>query len=671
MLGITSAMDSQPPVISLDLSSQAGLVSKDSTSHLSSAEVNTAKLHVCEAGSTSASVDCALPIASAYDHHDGSLAVQRDIFLLRSEAKNNEDGLVKPGRREVINYNYRAEYIVKYNAKDSSGNDAEEVVFAVILEDHVKPVIALSYYSKTLEALGNGQVYSNFPQSVVTDNIDTSIVATNDCAAIDTHKLGTTVFTYQANDFAGVFGNDGKNNLADTKTVKYTVVDTTVPLTTVTKGTDVVECSDTFTDAGATCVDSHDSFVGGKLDPSILQTTVSGTVTNNKSGTYILKYDCTDFSGNKATTKTRVVTIKDTTFPTLIICTGGSHAFNRDKDWAHTEEVISNTGCLDHHIIQHSAGYAADAHTVRFIGDSAKQTCQDSCCPALSVATSWHAGSCDGPHTLFNTLKPGSYFVKYSCTDCNSLTTTKCRTLINEDHTKPIINIIGDDLMTAEATQNKDYIDEGASCSDQVDGIISQQVEVSGDVVDLSKVGTYRITYKCKDAVGNEGDPATRIVVIKDTTCPSCAINGPAFVKREASFPYSDLGAMCIDHIDGKLAVAVTGTFNVDKVGTYKLTYSAVDKSGNKECGAHVRTIVVQDTLKPVISLRFSGAVVHQSSSSDGGTNGEYNPAGSMMAESSAHSWELYAALSAVMGVALVGYSTNNRLQDVPVSVPV
>merc|ERR1711865_453810 len=99
------------------------------------------------------------------------------------------------------------------------------------------------------------------------------------------------------------------------------------------------------------------------------------------------------------------------------------------------------------------------------------------------------------------------------------------------------------------------------------DDVISQEVEVSGDVVNLSKIGTYKITYKCKDTAGNAADPLTRTVYVKDTS--------------EASFPYSDLGAVCTDGLDGARKTKTHGKFNVEKVGTYKLTYTANDKSGN------------------------------------------------------------------------------------------
>merc|ERR1711871_633623 len=103
----------------------------------------------------------------------------------------------------------------------------------------------------------------------------------------------------------------------------------------------------------------------------------------------------------------------------------------------------------------------------------------------------------------------GDYSITYEAMDSAGLKHSVCRNIYNVDHTFPIIQILGSDQMTLEATHQGNYIDDGATCSDQVDGVISQNVEVSGDVVNLSKVGTYTITYNCKDSANNAA-PAAR-----------------------------------------------------------------------------------------------------------------------------------------------------------------
>merc|ERR1711927_79525 len=91
----------------------------------------------------------------------------------------------------------------------------------------------------------------------------------------------------------------------------------------------------------------------------------------------------------------------------------------------------------------------------------------------------------------FPEYEAGTYSVQYHTVDASGHTATACRVIENVDHTHPIIQILGSDQMTLEATHQGNYIDDGATCSDQVDGVISQNVEVSGDVVNLYKVGTY------------------------------------------------------------------------------------------------------------------------------------------------------------------------------------
>merc|ERR1712100_842307 len=152
----------------------------------------------------------------------------------------------------------------------------------------------------------------------------------------------------------------------------------------------------------------------------------------------------------------------------------------------------------------------------------------------------------------------GTYYHVFTCTDCNGNRASVCRTVINEDKAKPIIDVLGKDVFTIEATHDTNYVDNGATCSDQVDGQISQDVEVSGDVVNLAKPGTYKIMYNCKDGAGNAADAATRIVVVKDTTCPTCNL--------------IEAATKCTDTLDGSLTAKKVSNVDVEVTGTYKVT---------------------------------------------------------------------------------------------------
>jgi hypothetical protein len=340
----------------------------------------------------------------------------------------------------------------------------------------------------------------------------------------------------------------------------------------------------------------------------------------------------------------------------------------------------------------------------------------------------------DGKLSGFPEYTAGDYSVIYVCTDPSAAqhTDTVCRTIRNVDHTKPVIQILGSDNMTLEATHEGNYIDDGATCSDQVDGVISQNVEVSGDVVNLSKVGSYTITYNCKDSAGNAAPTLNRNVNVAQTSCPTCKITGEfTELKHEASFPYTDEGAVCTDIIDGTVKTHVRNPVNVQVTGKYVITYRAVNSVGLWNDGknadgtadgtgcrgtaiSYTRTVVVSDTLKPVIKLTYEGegtiawgAAKHGDNSVSTNAGAHVNPFGAKgehsglhgqetteaefadatfhgtagfnkaghetyMAEeqtSSVNGWVLGAIASAVTGLALLGYS--QRKTTVATSVPV
>jgi len=80
----------------------------------------------------------------------------------------------------------------------------------------------------------------------------------------------------------------------------------------------------------------------------------------------------------------------------------------------------------------------------------------------------------------------------------------------NIDRVKPVITLIGDTVM--RVTRGSDFTDPGYTATDDVDGDITAQVVVSGDVVDTGKTGEYTILYDVTDAAGNAADQVKRRV---------------------------------------------------------------------------------------------------------------------------------------------------------------
>merc|ERR1712100_442971 len=215
--------------------------------------------------------------------------------------------------------------------------------------------------------------------------------------------------------------------------------------------------------------------------------------------------------------------------------------------------------------------------------------CYDKC-SSTTTSVEWQNAGCGSTAEAseFNMLKPGTYYLKYECKDESANTATACRTFINVDKTRPVITVLqaandADGVWTVEASRDNNYVDAGATCSDMVDGNISQDVEVSGDVVNMAAVGTYKINYNCEDSAGQTAVQATRTVIVQDKTCPTCTVpGGNTKITVEASFPYTEEEATCTDTLDGAMPNAhVYNTVNVEKTGTYVLTYSVTDKNGN------------------------------------------------------------------------------------------
>ena len=118
------------------------------------------------------------------------------------------------------------------------------------------------------------------------------------------------------------------------------------------------------------------------------------------------------------------------------------------------------------------------------------------------------------------------------------------------------------------------------------------------------------------------------------------------------------------------------------------MALAAAASSGNAECSSPSRTVVVRDTLPPVITLHLRKNLIHTSQDGQKGLGGQLNPAGfksenpflkkaptsvtqnSFMAEGSASSvngWVLGAVASAVTGLALLSMSA--RKATTPIAV--
>ncbi|QMS85285.1 DUF5011 domain-containing protein [Candidatus Xianfuyuplasma coldseepsis] len=194
----------------------------------------------------------------------------------------------------------------------------------------------------------------------------------------------------------------------------------------------------------------------------------------------------------------------------------------------------------------------------------------------------------------------GSYEITYNAMDSeNNAATEVTRTVVVQDTTAPVITLNGDDVVYVEYGEL--YEELSATCLDNYDATCT--VSIAGDTVESSILGSYEITYNAMDSENNAAIEVTRTVVVQDTTAPVITLNGDDVVYVEYGETYDELGATCLDNYDATCTVSIAGdTVESTILGSYEITYNAMDSEDNTAIEV-TRTVVVQDTTAPVITL--------------------------------------------------------------------
>jgi len=174
------------------------------------------------------------------------------------------------------------------------------------------------------------------------------------------------------------------------------------------------------------------------------------------------------------------------------------------------------------------------------------------------------------------------------------------KVFITNDFNPPILTLNNEDTLYLEVGST--YTEYGAKAIDPTEGDISSKIVITSDL-DMSYTGVYYLNYNVKDAGGNAAIPVNRVVyVVKDQTKPVLTLNGSDTVWVEVFGSYTEDGAKAIDNKDGNLdnAIVITGSVKTSVLGTYILTYTVNDVSGNQ--ATKKRVVIVRDSQKPVIT---------------------------------------------------------------------
>jgi len=193
-----------------------------------------------------------------------------------------------------------------------------------------------------------------------------------------------------------------------------------------------------------------------------------------------------------------------------------------------------------------------------------------------------------------------TYIITYRVSDVARNVTTKTRTVIVSDDEPPVVELIGETqirLITGDR-----FRDPGARGYDSREGDLSSRIVTTG-TVNTSRPGTYTLTYIVKDAAGNSSVPKKRTVIVAgDSVPPTITLIGGSPMHLVQGERYKEPGAMAKDNRDGNISsrVSIKGTVNTNVLGSYKITYTVKDNSGN--IATEERVVNVREPAAPIDS---------------------------------------------------------------------
>lgn len=109
---------------------------------------------------------------------------------------------------------------------------------------------------------------------------------------------------------------------------------------------------------------------------------------------------------------------------------------------------------------------------------------------------------------------------------------------------------------------------------------ITKKVSVEGSV-DTSKVGTYSLVYTIEHK--KKKSKLKRTVTVADTVVPEITLLGESKYSIYVGNSFNDPGVQAIDNYDGDISpnVTVDSKLDTNVAGTYTITYTVSDSSGN------------------------------------------------------------------------------------------
>jgi len=185
--------------------------------------------------------------------------------------------------------------------------------------------------------------------------------------------------------------------------------------------------------------------------------------------------------------------------------------------------------------------------------------------------------------------KNDKIFINY-IVNFNNRENVLTREVVFKDLESPKIKL-NDNLKNVNLCPNDKYIDPGVTVIDNVDGDITDKVEV--------KTKNDKIYYTAIDSSGNK-KIIFRDIKYYDNEIPKISLKGSKKIYVFKDNKYIEKGYEAIDNCDGDISDKVKINSNLDnsKVGNYKINYSIYDNFANEN--SLTREVIVYDDISDV-----------------------------------------------------------------------
>jgi subtilisin-like proprotein convertase family protein len=658
---------------SLSYSNNAPAIFEPGTTTVTFTAVDSCGLQAIRTSTVTVPIDNTAPVITLLGDNPMNIGQFASFSEPGAEALDDFDGDVTANIivSGSVNTSVIGTYTLSYDVSDASGNSADTITRVVNVTDSTAPIITLLGNSPIEVELGSS--FSD-PGATASDNIDGDITGKILVSGvINIDAVGTYTLSYDVTDASG--------NAAVTaiRTVFVIPPDITAPSITLLGDNPIsLEQNIAFNDPGATANDNKDGNISGNI-------TVIGTVDFLTVGVYILSYNVSDAAGNAAVTVTRTVNVTprtDITAPIVTLLGSNSidieqNSLFNDPGATASDNVdgnitanISVSGSVDisivgsynlYYNVSDAGGNAAVTATrvvnvlpppdiiapvITLLGDSPLSIEQNTPFSDQGATANDNRDGNISANVIasgnVNTAVIGSYTQSYNVSDAaGNAAVTVTRTVyvtVPADTAAPVISLLGANPLNI--VQNITFTDPGATASDNVDGNISPNIVVSGNV-NTAVIGNYTRTYNVSDAAGNAAVTVNRIVNVTapgDATAPVISLLGANPLNIVQNITFTDPGATASDNVDGNISpnIVAIGNVNTAVIGNYTRTYSVSDAAGNAAVTVTriVNVTAPEDATAPVISVLGSSpfTIEQNSTFNDPGASANDNVDGNVSA---------------------------------------